>query len=216
MFIRKHLSYANVAATMALVFAMGGTAAAATHYLITSTRQIKPSVLKTLEASIAKKVKPGAPGTNGSNGLNGTDGTDGLNGTNGLNGQDLTSHTPLPSGKSESGWFAVGSGASTSGVAGEGISFSQPLSAGLTAGHAVFNASGTTSTHCPGFGKAEPGYLCLYAAEQNALTYEHTLNFPQEIGGYQDNATGLYGFTLYFSVTATEGYVDGSWTVTAP
>ena len=123
---------------------------------------------------------------------------------------------PLADGKSESGWFALSSRSSTSAEPAPGSPACQPLSAGLTGGHAVFNASGTTSTHCPGFEKAEPGYLCLYAAEQNALTYEHTLNFPEEIGGYQDNATGLYGFALYFSVTGTEGYVDGSWTVTAP
>jgi len=49
--IRRHLSYANVVATMALVFAMSGTAMAGKHYLINSTSQIKPSVLKTLKAS---------------------------------------------------------------------------------------------------------------------------------------------------------------------
>ena len=38
--IRKHLSYANVVATFALVFAMGGSAIATKHYLITSTKQI--------------------------------------------------------------------------------------------------------------------------------------------------------------------------------
>ncbi len=55
--IRRHITYANVAATMALVFAMGGTAVAAKHYLINSTRQIRPSVLKALH------------GANGKNGL---------------------------------------------------------------------------------------------------------------------------------------------------
>jgi hypothetical protein len=40
--IRKHLSYANIVATLALVFAMGGSAIAAKHYLINSTRQINP------------------------------------------------------------------------------------------------------------------------------------------------------------------------------
>jgi len=49
--LRRHLSYANVVATMALVFAMSGTALAGKHYLINSTSQIKPSVLKTLKAS---------------------------------------------------------------------------------------------------------------------------------------------------------------------
>ena len=43
--IRKRLTYANVAMTMALVFAMTGGAYAAKKYVITSTKQIKPSVL---------------------------------------------------------------------------------------------------------------------------------------------------------------------------
>ena len=46
--MRKRLSYANVTATLALVFAMSGGAMAANHYLITSTKQINPKVLKKL------------------------------------------------------------------------------------------------------------------------------------------------------------------------
>lgn len=38
--IRKHVSYANVAATVALVFAMTGGAYAAKRYVITSMKQI--------------------------------------------------------------------------------------------------------------------------------------------------------------------------------
>lgn len=45
---RPRLSYANVAATLALVVALSGGALAATQYVVTSTNQIKPSVLKTL------------------------------------------------------------------------------------------------------------------------------------------------------------------------
>ena len=50
---RKRLTYANVAATLALVFSMTGGALAAKHYLINSTRQINPKVLKKLKAEIA-------------------------------------------------------------------------------------------------------------------------------------------------------------------
>jgi hypothetical protein len=45
---RMRLSYANVVATLAFVLAMSGGALAATHYLITSTKQISPRVLKKL------------------------------------------------------------------------------------------------------------------------------------------------------------------------
>ena len=48
--MRRRLSYANVAATLALVFSMSGGALAAKHYLLSSTRQISPRVLRSLEA----------------------------------------------------------------------------------------------------------------------------------------------------------------------
>jgi hypothetical protein len=61
----------------------GGTAFAATkHYLITSTKQIKPSVLKSL-----KKAGPrGAKGAAGAQGAQGTQGVQGSPGINGVNG----------------------------------------------------------------------------------------------------------------------------------
>ncbi len=63
---RPTLSYANVVATLALVLALGGTALAAQHYIITSTGQIKPSVLRKLRGRTGPRgpsgVK-GAPGT---------------------------------------------------------------------------------------------------------------------------------------------------------
>ncbi len=54
-------SPALVLASVALFLALGGTAAAARHFLITSTRQIKPSVIQALRAG----VKPGPTGPAG-------------------------------------------------------------------------------------------------------------------------------------------------------
>jgi hypothetical protein len=90
MFFRRHLSYANVVATMALVFAMGGSAIAAKHYLITSTGQISPKVLKAVEARIAGKVKPGAAGKEGKLGLVGNEGKEGKAGLSLLSGSEQT------------------------------------------------------------------------------------------------------------------------------
>jgi hypothetical protein len=87
--LRRHLSYANVVATLALLFAMSGGALAAKHYLINSTRQVNPKVLKKLKGKPGKTgaVGPqGASGPRGPAGLNGKDGTNGTNGANGNNG----------------------------------------------------------------------------------------------------------------------------------
>lgn len=88
MFVRRHLSYANVVATMALVFAMGGSAIAAKHFLITSTGQISPKVLKALEAKIASKVKPGVAGKEGATGREGAAGKAGAEGKGGPEGKE--------------------------------------------------------------------------------------------------------------------------------
>lgn len=93
--LRERLTYANVAATVALVLAMGGSAAAATHYLITSSKQISPRVLKELKG----RQGPGGPtgangatgaigatGATGPRGAQGPQGTPGTNGTNGTAG----------------------------------------------------------------------------------------------------------------------------------
>ncbi len=106
--IRSRMTYANVVATLALVFAMSGGALAASHYLITSTKQIKPSVLASLKgkngvngAQGAQGVQgpaglagsPGAAGGRGETGTAGTNGTDGTNGENGKAGKNGKSVT---------------------------------------------------------------------------------------------------------------------------
>src|ERR1700678_2795970 len=99
-FLRRHLSYANVAATMALVFAMSGSALAASKefsappksrefsYQITSIDQISPQVQAELKAT--GKTGPagpaGAPGTPGAAGVNGSQGPAGPSGPEGAPG----------------------------------------------------------------------------------------------------------------------------------
>lgn len=90
--LRGRLTYANVVATLALVFAMSGGALAASHYLITSTKQIKPSVLKSLkgQAGAAGPQGPAGPaGPGGSAGAKGegTVGPEGKQGPEGKRGE---------------------------------------------------------------------------------------------------------------------------------
>jgi Collagen triple helix repeat (20 copies) len=83
----KRFTYANVAATLALVFSMSGGALAASKYLITSTKQISPKVLKSLKG---KNGQPGAAGAAGATGKEGPPGKDGATGKEGPAGKEAT------------------------------------------------------------------------------------------------------------------------------
>jgi hypothetical protein len=95
--IRGRLTWANVAMTLALVFAMSGGAFAAGKFLITSTKQIKPSVLAQLKGKAGPAGAPGVQGLAGPAGPQGPVGKDGAPGANGkdgapgANGQSLVS-----------------------------------------------------------------------------------------------------------------------------
>ena len=75
--MKKHLQFSNLVAVSALFFALGGTAVAASKYLITSTSQISPKVLKALKGA------HGARGAAGPRGVAGTTGTAGAAGATG-------------------------------------------------------------------------------------------------------------------------------------
>lgn len=93
-FLRRRFSYANVAATMALVFAMGGSAVAARHYLISSTQQISPKVLRALKGNGAtgRQGATGPRGAVGARGNEGPPGTEGPQGKPGAVGPTFSAH----------------------------------------------------------------------------------------------------------------------------
>jgi hypothetical protein len=82
--MRRHFSYANVVATVALVFAMSGTGLAAKHYLVNSTKQINPKVLRALRGRVGPA---GALGPQGKQGLTGKEGPAGKEGPGGKEGK---------------------------------------------------------------------------------------------------------------------------------
>ncbi len=84
--VRRRITYANIVATLALVFAMTGAAVAAKHYLITSTKQISPSVLKGLRGHNGKSGPTGATGPQGTAGTAGSAGKEGPQGPAGPQG----------------------------------------------------------------------------------------------------------------------------------
>jgi hypothetical protein len=105
--MRRHLTYTNVAATLALLFAMTGGAYAASKYVINTTKQINPKVLAALKGktgangaqgpagaagaqgpagAAGAKGETGAAGPAGPQGEKGVQGEKGTAGTNGFNG----------------------------------------------------------------------------------------------------------------------------------
>lgn len=74
---RRRFGYAEVAATLALVLSMGGGAMAAQHYLISSTKQISPKVLKKLQGARGATGATGAVGATGGLGQQGSTGATG-------------------------------------------------------------------------------------------------------------------------------------------
>jgi hypothetical protein len=147
--LRKRLTYANVAMTLALLFAMTGGAYAASKFVITSTKQIKPSVLKQLQGKAGKAGAAGANGANGANGaqgpagatgpggpqgpagINGTPGTSGAPGAKGAAGSPWTAGGTLPSERTETGVWGLSELAKASGLYAIHIpiSFNIPLAA---------------------------------------------------------------------------------------
>ena len=69
--MHRRPSPATAIALLALFFALGGTAIAAKHYLITSTSQIKPSVLEQLHGKVGETGPAGTAGLAGPQGPGG-------------------------------------------------------------------------------------------------------------------------------------------------
>jgi hypothetical protein len=156
--IRTRINATTVLAVLALVFAMTGGAYAAKKYLITSTKQISPSVLKQLQGKAGAAGAPGAAGVQGAQGpagpagpagsggpkgetgpagakgekgATGAAGATGAKGATGASGATGFTET-LPSGKTETGTWNVTLFATieTFPTAATSISFPIPLSEG--------------------------------------------------------------------------------------
>ncbi len=161
---RIHVSPATTISSLALVFAMTGGAYAAGRYVITSTRQIKPSVLKQLQGKAGANGASGAQGASGpagSQGPAGANGKDGTPGTNGQNGVSVTSavlaakNANCPNGGSE---FTAAEGKKTYACNGEkgkeGTFGGQMLPEGKTLTGAYSAAAFSEASATKGGGKA--------------------------------------------------------------
>jgi hypothetical protein len=225
--MRRRLSYANVTATLALVFAMSGGALAANSYLINSTKQINPKVLKKLTGKSGKKGATGTTGATGPQGPAGKEGPKGEAGSPGKEGQPNPNAVfATKAGNAESATVANGQGTLASGHTEVGvfagrstaqfqdipISFPIPLAA---APAVTVLASGATTADCAGSvasPTAAAGHLCVY----------ENVNTTGKSGVAIDPATathaaGHFGLYLFIEGTASsDNAAYGTWAVTAP
>jgi hypothetical protein len=204
---RKHLTFANVVSLMALIFSMSGGALAARHllhtthhYVINSTSQINPKVLKKLK---------GAAGEIGPIGPQGPTGETGPKGTNGGRGEPAPSI--LGSGETESGDFGIRSSSET-GTLAETLTLRVPLAVVITSVEAT-TAAKPSGANCKGPGQAAKGYLCIYPTVEKSTEVLPVVN-PESnppVAG-----TGHLGFGVEVKVTGAEPAYEGTYSLTAP
>jgi Collagen triple helix repeat (20 copies) len=237
--IRKRFTYTNLALTLALVFAMTGGAYAAGKYVITSTKQISPKVLKSLQGKAGPAGPAGAAGAAGA-GTAGAQGPQGPAGTAGAKGEPGTNGTPgtkgetgkegpegksgftstLPSGKTETGEFAyTQENAAEEEPERYAISFPIPLAAAVVP-HFIAPGAGNP-IGCSGNAEkpvAAAGNLCVFASAVQAATFATF----QDAGSFSSTETGLTGDTLVFRAKTEENIGIkaeaqwlGTWAVTA-
>jgi hypothetical protein len=234
-----HLSPATVIATLALVFAMTGGAYAANKFLITSTKQISPKVLKSLKGANGKngatgpagaagagtagvQGPAGAAGSKGETGVAGAPGAKGEKGEKGTTGFTKT----LPSGETETGSY----GFATKATPFTSITFNIPLAKPLDKEHVHFvgflEVGKTAPAACPGSAEeptAEPGNLCVYERQSQGVKKNASGNaaeaviFPpgEAVFGLPPEGTGKVGAVLLILPEEEERFGWGSWAVTA-
>ncbi len=183
---RRPVSYANVTATLALFLALaGGTAWATSHYLISKTNQIKPSVRAALKGDV------GATGFTGPTGATGATGT-------------TTATPPLVDGQTLSKIFfkeppSTPASGTTVLYSGDGLTLSGACSA---AGYPVLTA--TTSDPNAELNDSGNDDSAFFADEEDGLTGTDTIlsaadpNRGSLILAYSNNSGQVVKATIGF------------------
>ncbi len=232
---RMRVSPATVIAGLALVFAMTGGAYAAKKYLITSTKQISPSVLKSLvgktgpagpagaAGAVGVQGPAGPVGAKGETGAEGKEGPQGKEGKEGKVGKEGKEGPPgaihpgeiLPSKASETGTWGISRGGVNVGdtevaLQFSPISFAIPLETELDSEH-VHVAPDAACTGTVTSPTAAPGNLCVYVGTKTQGLFAATI---QKASNYDVVGADKSGAIVAVEM---EGVVEvtGSWAVTA-
>jgi hypothetical protein len=237
---RLHITPATVIAILALVLASSGGAYAAGRYLITSTKQISPKVLKSLKGAAGAKGAAGPAGPAGPAGAGGTGpagpqgpagaaggaGKEGPAGKEGKQGPPGTTGftATLPKGSTETGaWTDQVSPGNTTASALSSISFAIPLASALDKEHVFFVEPESTAheKECPGSVEhplAEAGDLCVYAHIMAEVKPSFgVIHDPSSELNFSEHGAAATGAFLTFEPAGTEGGAAwGTWAVTAP
>jgi len=238
--LRTRYGIPGVIATAALVFAMTGGAFAA-KYLITSTKQISPSVLKKLKGAAGPAGAAGAQGAQGPAGAAGAAGKDGAQGGKGEQGpkgeqgakgekgsQGVTGppgptcpggECTLPPGATQSGmwegsasWNGPGEVYNTSFIATVSYPLKLDFDSNFNYVQCVFGTC-TPTVSCPSTEAANP------TAEPGELCIysQSTSNAPAPTEPYP-LLNSRSGIGMQFLLTDTTQFAQafGTWAVTAP
>jgi hypothetical protein len=232
---RRRLSYANVTATLALAFSLTGGALAASHYVINSTKQINPRVLKQLrgEAGAAGTTgdkgtagpvgKEGADGKEGSGGRQGAAGKEGAQGKEGPTGREGApgSSAPLPatlpSGKTLKGSFGGGGAVVTESNRTVELSISYPFPLAASPSAEVVPTAGSPTGSCPGSAtapSAAAGHLCVYVAGGHEIDATIVSTYGDD--GSRDYRYGAVVYAYPTCKAPCHAELWGTWAVTAP
>ncbi len=216
-------------AVIAMVVAMAGGAFAASGALTSKQKKevekiSKKFAGKTGATGSAGPQGPAGPkgeaGANGSNGAvgptgpTGDTGAKGATGAAGATGQTGFTET-LPSGKTETGaWAMSGTEANEFGIR-VPISFPIPLAASTTNVHFV---EGTVPAGCTGgtaaAPKADPGNLCVYLSQFGIE--ESSFESIELASGFGPGEASRSGAMLVFTAPTGPASASGTYAVTAP
>jgi Collagen triple helix repeat (20 copies) len=221
-FVRRfrHLTPSLAISIVALIVALSGTALAA-GYVITSTKQISPSVLKKLKGNKGSKGSAGLKGATGAAGAPGATGAPGAPGAAGPQGAQGVQGIPgpftsvLPAGKTLRGTFAVRGIATNTGEESVGaISFGFTLASAPTVHYINFGTP--APAECPGTAtepQATAGNLCVY---EGVAPMNTTVRGEFDAVGGANNIATTFGAVAYADAAAAGAYrTRGSWAVTS-